>query len=104
MDNNTKRILGQSKPAANDSQAVGGEPDIREVLRRDYHIPGIRPRYYLPLFILTFFLWTQINPNWYLEGWGGKAEILFLTFAVFVFGGVSALSTFFSRMKKRSRK
>lgn len=62
---------------------------------KDYKIPGIRPKYYAPIFLFIVVLWIAINPAWYWAGYD-----LFFFFGVLIFAAISAVSTFIGRRKK----
>ena len=73
---------------------------LKEALSHDYGIPGIRPKWYGPIFILSFGLFLLIVPAWYQLG--SNDGLLFLIFAI-VTASLSALSTAISRLLKRFR-
>jgi hypothetical protein len=66
---------------------------LKEILSTDYRIPGIRPRFYLPVILLVLaaeaaYIWT---PNIHYADWA-------VAIAVFVVCGVSIISTTVQRI------
>ncbi len=71
---------------------------LKEILSTDYHIPGIRPRYYLPFFLVSAIMPMLVVPNWYLLGFTNYFLVM-----VLVGGAISMLSTMISRLVARIR-
>jgi hypothetical protein len=66
---------------------------------KDYKIPGVRPRFYLPIVIFSLVLWVYINPAWNLA-----PDYMLLFFMVFVFAAISAAANFCNRLWRHWRK
>jgi hypothetical protein len=71
---------------------------FREAISHDYGIPGVSPKFYLPIFGTSFILWIAVVPNWYLPG---GSDILLFLFFVGTMMAASAVSTFIQRHWRR---
>lgn len=74
---------------------------LKSVLSHDYGIPGISPKWYGPIFALSFVLFLLIVPTPYQLG--SADGLVFLIFAV-VMVASSAISTSVARLLRRQRK
>lgn len=68
---------------------------------KDYKIPGIRPTFYIPIFLLALTLWILFVPNWSLPG---SSDGLLFIFFIGLMGAFSSTSVFVSHIWKRLRK
>jgi hypothetical protein len=71
---------------------------IKAVLSHDYGIPGVGPRLYLPILVVSVGLFILIVPTWYqLTSYDGVLFAIFVAVTMIV----SAISTRIQRFKRR---
>jgi hypothetical protein len=74
---------------------------LKEVASHDYKIPGISPRMYIPIFLLSLGLYILVVPNWYLPG---SSDVLLFIFFSGLMAAASAASTFIGRIWRDRRR
>jgi hypothetical protein len=87
--------------SGNRSGGSSSPKSLKDVISHDYGIPGVSPKAYVPIFVVSVILWIMVVPNWYLPG--SNDVLLFLSF-VGVMTASSTVSPFSQRQWRRWRK